>query len=262
MIIDHTEALVSIDVNTGRFTGKKSQEETILKTNLEAAEEIGRQLRLRDLGGIIVIDFIDMEQETSKKQVLDTLRSALRQDRSRTKVFAISDLGLIEMTRQRERPSLVHYYSEDCPSCGGSGKVLSVNTAAMKVDRFLRVGAHSKEKLVQRRLHPDVATYLFDSRSESLERLEKELKTRVDVREDPRMRRDDIRIVFPRTQKDVTAEFLRWFRFCRTPAPRQERRPQDPGSRGRRRNSGSRFREARLGSVPSKRWGRPTGRGP
>jgi ribonuclease G len=209
IVIDHTEALVAIDVNTGRFTGKKSQEETILKTNLEAAEEIARQLRLRDMGGIIVIDFIDMEQETSKRQVLDILRTAMRRDRARTKVYAISELGLVEMTRQRERPSLLHYFSEDCPSCGGAGKVLSLNSVLMKVDRFLRrVSAHSKEKQIQLRLHPDAATFLFDTRSERLEQLEKELNLRVDVREDPRMRRDDIRVYFPRVQKDVTAEFV------------------------------------------------------
>jgi len=150
-----------------------------------------------------------MEQETSKRQVLDTLRSALRKDRARTKVYAISELGLIEMTRQRERPSLLHYFSEDCPSCGGAGKVLSANSVLMKVDRFLRrISAHSKEKHVQLRLHPDVATQLFDTRSEHLEHLEKELGLRVDVREDPRQRRDDIRVIFPRMQKDVTAEFV------------------------------------------------------
>jgi len=208
IVIDHTEALVSIDVNTGRFTGKRNQEDTILKTNLEAAEEVARQLRLRDLGGIIVIDFIDMEQESSKRQVLDALRSALRKDRSRTKVYAISELGLIEMTRQRERPSLLHYFSEDCPTCGGGGKVLSISSVLMKVDRFLRrISAHSKEKHIQLRLHPDVATMLFDTRSERLEQLEKQLSIRVDIREDPRLRRDDIRIFFPRQGKDVTAEF-------------------------------------------------------
>ena len=107
LVIDQTEALVSIDVNTGRFTGKKNQEDTIFKTNIEAAREAARQLRLRDMGGIIVIDFIDMEIEANKKAVLDELRHNLKRDRSRTKAFAVSDLGLVEMTRQRERPSLL-----------------------------------------------------------------------------------------------------------------------------------------------------------
>jgi ribonuclease G len=208
IVIDSTEALVSIDVNTGRFTGKRSQEDTILKTNLEAAEEIARQLRLRDLGGIIVIDFIDMEMESSRKQVAELLRNEVRRDRSRTKVYSISELGLVEMTRQRERPSLVSLFSEDCPTCGGVGKVLSQNSVMMRIERFLRrVAAHSKEKTIQLRLHPDSATYLFDNRSERFEELEKQLDLRIDVREDPRLRRDDIRLVFPRMQKDVTAEF-------------------------------------------------------
>jgi ribonuclease G len=208
IVIDHSEALVAIDVNTGRFTGKRSPEETILKTNLEAAKEIARQLRLRDMGGIVVVDFIDMEQETSKRQVVDTLRQALRTDRARTKVYPVSELGLVEMTRQRERPSLLHYYSDDCACCAGSGKVLSLPSLAMKIERYLRrIGAHSKEKNVQLRVHPELATFLYDERTERLAALENHLGLRVDLRDDPRLRRDDVRIVFPRTRKDVTSEF-------------------------------------------------------
>jgi len=136
--IDHAEALVSIDVNTGRFTGKKNQEETILRTNVEAAREIPRQLRLRDIGGIIVIDFIDMEVEANKRAVIDELRTQLRKDRARTRAFAVSDLGLVEMTRQRERSSLLHYYTEDCPHCAGLGKVPSPETMLVKLERAMR----------------------------------------------------------------------------------------------------------------------------
>ncbi|MDM7916718.1 MAG: ribonuclease E/G, partial [Candidatus Eisenbacteria bacterium] len=208
IVIDHTEAMVAIDVNTGRFTGKKSPEDTILKTNLEAAKEVARQLRLRDLGGIVVIDFIDMELESSKRQVHETLRQALRTDRARTKVYPVSELGLVEMTRQRERPSLLHYYSDDCACCGGVGKVLSLPSLAMKIERYIRrVGAHSKEKLVQFRVHPELATFLYDERAERIAALEKQLGITVDLRDDPRLRRDDIRIVFPRSRKDVTSEF-------------------------------------------------------
>ncbi len=208
IVIDHSEALVAIDVNTGRFTGKKSPEDTILKTNLEAAKEVARQLRLRDLGGIIVVDFIDMEQEASKRQVLDTLRNALRTDRARTKVYPVSELGLVEMTRQRERSSLLHYYSDECTCCGGVGKIPSLPTLSMKVERYIsRIGAHAKEKHVQLRVHPELATFLFDQRSQRLDALEKQLGLTVDLRDDPRLRRDDIRIIFPRTRKDVTDEF-------------------------------------------------------
>ena len=105
LIIEPTEALVSIDVNTGRYTGKKDPEKTILRTNLEAAREVARQLRLRDIGGIIVCDFIDMETRANRDKVLQELRQHLSRDRARTKAFAVSELGLIEMTRQRVRPS-------------------------------------------------------------------------------------------------------------------------------------------------------------
>ena len=117
---------MAIDVNTGRFVGKRDQEETILETNLLAAREIPRQLRLRDIGGIIVIDFIDMEIEANKKQGAATSSgSLLRKDRSRRARLAVSDLGLVEMSRKRVRPSLLHYFSEECPYCRAGGKVLT-----------------------------------------------------------------------------------------------------------------------------------------
>ncbi len=116
IIIQPTEALVSIDVNTGRYTGKKDPEKTILKTNLESAREIARQIRLRDIGGIIVCDFIDMESRQNRDRVLQELRSHLGRDRARTKAFAVSELGLVEMTRQRVRPSLWHSMTTECPS--------------------------------------------------------------------------------------------------------------------------------------------------
>src|SRR5438876_6988290 len=123
LIIQPTEALVSIDVNTGRYTGKKDPESTILKTNIEAAREVARQLRLRDIGGIIVVDFIDMESRSNRDKVLQELRAHLGRDRARTKAFAVSELGLIEMTRQRVRPSLWQSMTAECPTCHGTGRV-------------------------------------------------------------------------------------------------------------------------------------------
>jgi ribonuclease G len=205
IVIDHTEAMVSIDVNTGRFTGKKDQEETIFKTNLEAAREIARQLRLRDLGGIIVIDFIDMENETNRKTVVDDLRNHLRRDRSRTKAFAVSDLGLVEMTRQRERPSLLHYYSEDCQSCGGLGKVLSLESVLVKLERLLRrVASKGAEKTLVVHLAPDVAVFVLEHNGRRLSEFEKRYQLRVDLKDDPALRRDEIQLVSGKTRKDVT----------------------------------------------------------
>lgn len=208
IVIQATEAMVTVDVNTGRFTGKRSQEDTILKTNLEAAKEVARQLRLRDLGGIIVIDFIDMETEQNRRALVDAFRGALRTDRARTKVYPPSELGLVEMTRQRVRQSLHSYFSEECPACHGVGRILSLPSAAMKLERSLRrVGAHSKEKDIQIQVHPDLAVYLLDRRGHRLEWLERQHGFRLDLREDPRLRRDEARIYFRRLKKDVTAEF-------------------------------------------------------
>jgi ribonuclease G len=208
--IDQTEALVAIDVNTGRFTGKKNQEETILKTNLEAAEEIARQLRLRDLGGIIVLDFIDMEVEANKKAVLDTLRNRLKRDRSRTKAFAVSDLGLVEMTRQRQRPSLATYFTEDCRECEGRGRVLSLPSVTLKIERMLRrVGQRARDKQLLLRVHPDVAVYLVEQKAERLGRIEKQYRLRVDIRDDPSLRRDEVRLFRGRTLEEITKQFER-----------------------------------------------------
>ena len=206
--IDQTEALVAIDVNTGRFIGKKNQEETILKTNLEAAAEIARQLRLRDLGGIIVLDFIDMEEEANRRAVSDTLRQHLKRDRSRTKSFAVSELGLIEMTRQRQRPSLSNYFTEPCPDCEGAGRVLSLSSAALKIERMLhRVGQRSKEKALILRVHPDVAVYLVEQEAGRLDRLERMYKLRVEIRDDPSLRRDEIRLFRGRTFEEITKQY-------------------------------------------------------
>lgn len=208
IVIDQAEALIAIDVNTGRFVGKKNQEETILKTNIEAAKEITRQLRLRDVGGIIVLDFIDMESEANKKAVLEELRKHLKRDRSRTKTFAVSELGMIEMTRQRERPSLLHYYSDDCPTCSGLGKVLSLEAVALKVERLLtRVGVNTQEKMIELRVSPELGQHLFAENSERLARIEEKFKLQIDLRDDPRLKRGEVKIIFPRTNEDVTERF-------------------------------------------------------
>jgi len=208
IIIDHTEALISIDVNTGRYTGKKDQEETILRTNIEAAKEAARQLRLRDIGGIIVIDFIDMEIEANRRTVLDVLRQALRDDRSRTKAFQVSELGLIEMTRQRVRPSLLHHFTDDCPTCDGVGRILSLDSVLMKIERYLRrIGADHREKFIQFRVNPEVAVHIFEADGNRINRLEKEYKLKLDIKDDPRLRREDVRIISAKSGEDLTARY-------------------------------------------------------
>jgi len=207
LIFDHTEALVAVDVNTGRFVGKKDQEETILETNLLAAREVPRQLRLRDIGGIIVIDFIDMEVEANKKKVLAEIRHHLRKDRSRAKAFAISDLGLVEISRKRVRPSLLHFLSEECPYCNGIGKVLSFESLAIKIERWIRrVGAKTKEKKIQIRANSSLAIYLEEERSEMMDFLSRRYKMKIEIQDDPRLHREDFKVISLSSFRDLAQD--------------------------------------------------------
>ncbi|MFN2638329.1 MAG: ribonuclease E/G, partial [Gemmatimonadaceae bacterium] len=163
LIIEPTEALVSIDVNSGRYTGKRDPEKTILKTNLEAAREVARQLRLRDVGGIIVCDFIDMETKANRDRVLQELRQHLSRDRARTKAFAVSDLGLIEMTRQRVRQSHYQSSTEACPTCDGTGRVLTPETIVRRMERSVkRMAVEGRRDNLLVKLHPDVVMYVLE----------------------------------------------------------------------------------------------------
>jgi ribonuclease G len=203
--IDHTEALVAIDVNTGRYRGARDQEETALKTNLNAAREVARQLRLRDLGGIIVIDFIDMEMEENRKRVLDELRMGLRRDRSRTKTLRVSEMGLVEMTRQRVRPSLGQMLSDTCPTCGGSGRVLSLESIEMRMERCLRrLKSRSTEKRIELYLNPEVAFHMLSESAMRIVRMEKRFKIEMDVKDDPNLRREEFVARSSRTAEDLT----------------------------------------------------------
>jgi ribonuclease G len=137
IVINQTEALVAIDVNTGKYVGKRNLEETVFRTNLEAAREIVRQIRLRDLGGIIVLDFIDMEEPANRGALFETLENEVRKDRSKTKILQISEFGLIEMTRKRVRQSLERSLTQACPYCGGSGRIKSNATISLEIWREL-----------------------------------------------------------------------------------------------------------------------------
>ncbi|HRX51576.1 MAG TPA: ribonuclease E/G, partial [Candidatus Krumholzibacteria bacterium] len=202
--------MVSVDVNTGRFTGKRNQEDTITETNLYAAKEVARQLRLRDIGGIIVVDFIDMESEANKKRVERELTTALKRDRARTKVFPISKLGLIEMSRQRVRPSLTSFLSDDCPYCKGTGKVLSLATLANRVEREVhRVFHRTGEKVVQIRCNPMLAMHLLREKAEQIEELCEEHGMSIDILDDPALHRESFQVVSLRTDRDLLREIDR-----------------------------------------------------
>jgi ribonuclease G len=174
LVIEQTESLTAIDVNTGRYVGRKNQEETVLRTNLEAAKQVVAQLRLRNLGGIIVIDFIDMEEAGNRKRVFDALQDAMREDKARTNILRISELGLVEMTRKRTRESLGQLLTSPCPHCQGAGRVRSVETLAhdalrrVQHEATLRPGG---DALVLR-VPPDVADFLGAGGARSLLALE------------------------------------------------------------------------------------------
>src|SRR5215207_1008592 len=205
LIIQPTEALVSIDVNTGRYTGKKDPEKTILRTNLEAAREIARQIRLRDIGGIIVCDFIDMETRSNRDKVLQELRTHLGRDRARTKALAVSELGLVEMTRQRVRPSLWHSMTTDCPTCAASGRVFTPEVVARRLERALKRAGHDRrERQLTVRLHPEVALYLLEEEPRLLQTLTKLTGVDIELRDDPMMRLDEFRLMSRPAGRDVT----------------------------------------------------------
>jgi ribonuclease E len=173
LVINQTEALVAIDVNSGKATRERNIEETALKTNLEAAEEVGRQLKLRDLSGLIVIDFIDMDENRNQNAVERRLKDALRHDRARIQVGSISHFGLLEMSRQRLRLSLVESVSQSCPHCLGTGRVRSVNSSALQMLRIIEEeAARQAGKDITIFVHPEVALYILNQKRASLAQLE------------------------------------------------------------------------------------------
>ena len=196
IVIDHTEALVSIDVNTGKYVGKRDFEQTVLKINMEAVGEVVRQIRLRDLGGIIIIDFIDMEVLEHREQVYKALKRALAEDKARTNVLEISELGLVEMTRKRVRQDLRALLSVTCPTCRGSGVTRSNETLAAEVYRVIqaKVAAETEPARheVVARVHADLAAYFEEEGREDLARLEAALDVKVIVQPaDKQQHRED-----------------------------------------------------------------------
>jgi len=196
IIIEQTEALTAIDVNTGRFVGKHNLEDTILKTNLEAVKELAYQLRLRNIGGIIIIDFIDMEKEVNREKVYAALDEALKSDKSKTNILKISELGLVEMTRKRVRESIGRMMCEPCPYCEGRGYVKSKTTICHEIFRELRremLDIRGTKVLLT--VHPQVADLLYDEERRGLEELEKKFKKRVTVRAKPGFHQEQFEVV-------------------------------------------------------------------
>ena len=200
IVVDETEALVAIDVNTGRHKGGKDQESTILKVNLEAAEEISRQLRLRNMGGLIVLDFIDMKSRRDQQQVYQRMKEGLRRDKAKTHVLPISQLGLMEMTRQRHSESVHAAVYDDCPYCKGRGKVKSALTMSVEIQRKLSEILKKRsrdESDFQLRIvvHPTILERLRTEDEKHLIEMEKRYFGKLSFRADPALHAEQFKIV-------------------------------------------------------------------
>lgn len=183
IVIDQTEALISIDVNTGKFVGKVSLEDTILETNIEAVKEVAYQIRLRNLGGIIIVDFIDMEKEDNRQKLFSVFEEAMRRDRAKCTILQVSELGLIEMTRKRVRESLGRVLCEPCPYCDGKGFVKSLTTVSYELLRELRrIGALHKECQIIVTAHPSIVNLLYEEERERIDEVEKQNNLKIIVR--------------------------------------------------------------------------------
>src|ERR1700733_7682799 len=202
IVINPTEALVAIDVNSGRSTKERNIEETALRTNLEAAEEVARQVRLRDLAGLIVIDFIDMEENRHQRQVEHKVKDAMRTDRARIQIGRISAFGLLEMSRQRLRPSLLEHSTEICPHCAGIGRVRSIESAALHALRAIEEeGVRRRASEIAVSLPPNVALYLLNQKRQTLSDIEKRYGFSVIIEADEELHAADCEIERVRSRR-------------------------------------------------------------
>ena len=205
LYIEHTEAMLVIDVNSGRFIGKKDHESNSLAINLEACKEVARQLRLRDIGGLIVIDFIDLMQEANRKKVLSEFKKHLKKDRAKASIAGFSDFGLLEMTRQRIRLDLIHTYKEECVTCNGSGLILSKESMLIQIETWIK---RFKTKFSDRRLiiylHPDEANYILTEKRQFIKNLLFKKWMLIDIKPDKTLDLNNFKIYSKKQRKDVT----------------------------------------------------------
>jgi ribonuclease G len=195
IVIEHTEALVTIDVNTGRYVGKHNLEETILKTNLEAVKEIAYQIRLRDIGGIIIIDFIDVEKKSNQDKIFNALKEALKKDRSKTHILPMSEMGLIQMTRKRSRQPLTRMLCEPCFYCDGEGYLTSRQTMCYNIYRdILREAPDMGGVKLTLNVNPKIADLLLGEENHIITSLEQTLGKRIAIYPNPQFHMEEFDI--------------------------------------------------------------------
>ena len=205
LVIEKTEAMVVVDVNSGRFIGKQLHEQNSLKINLEAAREVARQLRLRDLSGLIVIDFIDLREQANQRKVYNELRNELKKDRAKVAVSPISEFGLLEMTRQRIRQSLLDSMTEECPTCHGAGQIISKETLITRIDHWLR-RYKSKHRSLRLKLllHPEIEEFLRIHKKKALRGLMWKNFVHIKIEANPEIHRDQFEFILLSNGKNVT----------------------------------------------------------
>ncbi|MBU0984659.1 MAG: Rne/Rng family ribonuclease [candidate division Zixibacteria bacterium] len=205
LIIDQTEAMVTIDVNTGRFVGRRDQEDTIFQTNLLAAQEIAQQVRLRDIGGLIVCDFIDMYNRDNRRKLYEAFCAAFKYDRAKRGINPVTEFGLIEMTRERVRPSHMHQLSEQCPCCDGLGRIMSKDNIATKIERwFTRAKAARKHRDFHLVITPDQAVMMMDGAVDRIQRVMKAHKFRINVIRDSTLAQTEYRMYETEHNTEIT----------------------------------------------------------
>jgi ribonuclease G len=208
LFIEHTEAMVVIDVNSGRYAARREQELNSLKTNLEAAREVARQIRLRDIGGIIVIDFIDMSDEKNRKKIYDEMKKELRKDRAKSSVLPLTEFGLMQITRQRIRQSIVQSLSDKCPVCGGTGQLVSRATILRQIERWLeRFRASSGERKLTLKVHPTLGHMLTTGLVSPVRNMQMKFLTRLKLEQDEALMGDDFRFYSPKQKRDITTDY-------------------------------------------------------
>jgi len=209
ILIEHTEALVTIDVNSGSFIGYKNHENNALRVNLKAAKEIARQLRLRDIGGLIVIDFIDMLEKDNRTKVYAELKKELKKDRAKTAVLNMSEFGIIEMTRERIRPGLLFTYSESCPTCKGTGRILSKESMALKIERWLkRFRAGSKERRIIFIVNPELGDFLKNKSDNRIFKWSIRYLVKIELRPDIDLNLEEFRVISKKRDMDITEKYM------------------------------------------------------
>lgn len=208
IIIEKTEAMTVIDVNSGRYAAKREQELNSLRTDLEASREICRQLRLRDIGGIIVIDFIDLDDEKNRKKVYDEMKKELRKERAKVTVLPLTEFGLMQITRQRIRQNVQMSFSDTCPTCGGTGLVQSKTSTLNQIERWIkRFKSESREFRLQLRVNPAIAIYLTHGAISRLTKIMFKFFVRIKLVQDPALPMDEFRFISVKQDKDITDQY-------------------------------------------------------